>query len=271
LRRSAENLNRLGSYDTLLTISEATRQALLALLSVSPDRVATIGTASDGRFFVPDRSDPMPADSRALFQKLGITEPFVLSVGTMEYDRRDNLWGIIEAFAMLPVELRQAHQLVLTYNLTWAGRKRAQERAVDRGVADRLVITDRIADKGLRALYQRCAAFVSLTSYEDLGLPILEAMHCGAPVVVGNSPAQIEVVGDAGLFFDVTHAAELAEGLVQVLSDSGRTRHLREQALVRARPFHWDDTADKVLDVLTRSHSAIGNDGSRGDYELATR
>ena len=137
----------------------------------------TIGTASDGQFFVPDRSDPMPAEPRALVQKLGITDPFVLSVGSMEYHRRDNLWVLIDAFARLPVELRQTHHLVLTYALSSEDRQHVTRSALDRGDADRLVITDRLADKALRALYQRCTAFVSLTSYEELGLPIREAMH----------------------------------------------------------------------------------------------
>jgi hypothetical protein len=205
---------------------------------------------------VPDRSDPMPAEPRALFQKLGITGPFILSVGSMEYQRRDNLWVLIDAFAKLPVELRQTHQLVLTYALSSEDRKHVRRSALDRGVADQFVITDRLADKALRALYQRCAAFVSLTSYEELGLPILEAMHCGAPVVVGNTEAQIEVIGDAGLIFNVTDAAALSIRLVEVLNDSAWARRLGEQALVQAGRFHWNKTADAVLDVLTRANAA---------------
>ena len=80
-------MNRLRSYDALLAISEATRRDILSLLGLSPDRVVTIGTASDGRFFVPDRTDPMPAESRALLHALGITRPFVFSVGAVDTGR----------------------------------------------------------------------------------------------------------------------------------------------------------------------------------------
>ena len=148
----------------------------------------------------------------------------------MEYQRRDNLWGLIEAFAMLPAELRDAHQLVLTYDLSSQARKRASQCAADHGVADRLVLTDRLAVKALRFLYQRCTAFVSLTSYEELALPVLEAMHCGAPMVVGNSAAQLEVAGDAGLVFNVTDARELGHHLSQVLNEPDRARQLSERA-----------------------------------------
>jgi glycosyltransferase involved in cell wall biosynthesis len=267
VRSSIERLGRMGGYDALLAISEAARRELLSLLNVPPDRVVAIGTASDGRYFVPDRGESMPAESRSLFRTLGISGAFVLSVGTMEYQRRNNLPGLIEAFAKLPPELRETHQLVMTYALWSEGRKRVRQWALDRGVADRIVITDRLGDKAMRALYQRCAAFVSLTSYEELGLPILEAMHCGAPVVVGNTAAQMELIGDAGLCFHVTDPAALADRLVQVLGDSRRARQLGEHAVVQAGHFHWDKTAAKVVEALCRSHSATGAQSLASDAE----
>ncbi len=156
---------------------------------------------------------------------------------------------------MLPDELRLSHQLVLTYDLSGADSDRVRQYARDRGVADQLVVTDWLADTALRVLYQQCAAFVFPSSYEGFGLPILEAMHCGAPVVAGNNSSQIEVVGDAGLLFNVSDAGELADQLVRVLDDESRARELRERAVVQARRFHWEQTADKALDVLTRSQA----------------
>jgi glycosyltransferase involved in cell wall biosynthesis len=251
--RYFQALNRLRSYDALLAISEAARRDFLSLLGLSPDRVKTIGTASDGRYFAPDRADSMPAESRAILRARGITLPFVFSAGSPEYPKSP--WGLIDAFAMLPDTLRRSHQLVLAYDLSGADSDRVWHHASDRDVADRLVVIDRVADPALRVLYQQCAAFVFLSSYEGFGLPILEAMHCGAPVVAGNNPSQIEVVGDAGLFFNVADAGELAARLVQVLDDADRARELRERAVVQARRFHWEETAEKALDVLTRSHA----------------
>jgi glycosyltransferase involved in cell wall biosynthesis len=253
LHRYLQGLSRLRSYDALLTISEATRQDCLSSLGLSPDRVVTIGTASDGRFFVPDPTESMPAKSRALLKTLGITKPFVFSVGGVDF--RKNPWGLIEAFALLPADLRRGHQMVLTYGLQGPQREHVRQYAQDRGVVEQLVLTDRLSDEAMRILYQRCAAFVFPSSYEGFGLPILEAMHCGAPVVAGNNSSQIEVVGDAGLLVNVADPSEIADQLARVLSDSRVSHALRERAVVQAQGFRWEHTADKVLEVLTRLHA----------------
>ena len=251
VRRYAQGLERLKAYDALLAISESTRRDVIALLGLAPERVVTIGTASDGRFFVPDRSEPMPPPSRTLLSRLGIDGPYVFSVGSMEY--RKNLWGLIDAFSRLPAELRRDHQLVLTYNLSGSERERVWQYARDREVEEALVLTDRLEEPALRTLYQRCAAFVFPSSYEGFGLPVLEAMYCGAPVIAGNNSSQIEAVGDAGLLFDVSDAGKLAECLMRVLSDPDQSRKMGERAVARARLFRWEESAEKTLNALGRA------------------
>jgi hypothetical protein len=91
--------------------------------------------------------------------------------------------------------------------------------------------------------------------YEGFGLPILEAMHCGAPVIAGNNSSQIEVVGDAGLLFNVADAGELAGHMARLLGEPAWARELGERAAARARRFSWEATADKALQVLTGSHA----------------
>jgi glycosyltransferase involved in cell wall biosynthesis len=270
LRREVEIRDRLSRYDAILATSEANREGLRFIIGGASDRVVTIGLAVDDRFFFPDKSTSIPNLAHALFQKLGIASPFVLSVGSMEYQRRDNLWGLIEAFARLPAGLRDTHQLVLTYDLSSQARKRASQCAADHGVADRLVLTDRLGVKALRFLYRRCAAFVSLTSYEELALPILEAMHCGAPIVIGSSAAQREVAGDAGLVFNVTDARELGHRLSQVLNEPEPARQLCDRAAAHIRRAGPNEVAGRLLEVLERLHTgqresgwSIGLDASR--------
>jgi glycosyltransferase involved in cell wall biosynthesis len=252
--RYLQGLTRLRSYDALLALSEATRNDFLSLVGCSPERCVTISAASNGRSFVPDRSDPMPEDTRSLLRVLGITKPFVFSVGDTDY--RKNPWGLIDAFGMLPDELRRSHQLVLSYVFKQGQRGSVRQYAKDRGVEDALVLTEWLSDRALRPLYQRCSAFVFPSMYEGFGLPILEAMQCGAPVVVGNNSSQIEVVGDAGLLFNVADAGELATHLRRLLEEPDWARELGARAVVQARRFSWEATADRTLEILTGSHAA---------------
>ena len=260
-RRYGQALDRLRNHDVLLAISESTRRDLLARLDLAPDRVVTVGAASDGRFFEPDRSEPMPEESRALLSALGIVRPFVFSVGAA--DHRKNPRGLIDAFAMLPDRLRQAHQLVLTYGLTGPDRGLVRQHARDRGVEDALVLTDRISDRALRVLYQRCAAFVFPSLYEGFGLPVLEAMECGAAVIAGNNSAQIEVVGDAGVLVNAGDPEDLAADLAAVLEDPDWARDLGELAAIRAGRFRWEQTAGRVLEA-SGGRTPPGRQSGRG-------
>jgi glycosyltransferase involved in cell wall biosynthesis len=125
--------------------------------------------------------------------------------------------------------------------------------AASRGLArGELVLTGAVTDDELRALYQRCAAFAFPSTFEGFGLPLLEAMHCGAAVVAGNNSSQPEVVGDAGLLADIGSPADLARGLAEVLSNRTLARSLGERAVRRARGFSWGQTARGVVAVLER-------------------
>ncbi len=256
-------MNWLRSYDTLLAISESCRNDFVSLLGLSPDRVVNIGAASDGRSFAQDHTETMAEESLRLRSVLGITRPFVFSVGDMDY--RKNPWGLIDAFAMLPDELRESHQLVLSYVARGAHRGQLQQYAGDRGVADQLVLTPWLSERALRPLYQSCAAFVFPSMYEGFGLPILEAMHCGAPVIAGNNSSQIEVVGDAGVLFNVADAGELAGHLARLLGEPERAREMGERAAVQARRFSWETTADKALEVLARLFEEPERAGEMGE------
>jgi glycosyltransferase involved in cell wall biosynthesis len=250
-RRYRRGLDRLRGYDALLVISEATRCDLTSLLGLPGDRVAAIGPASDVRLFVPDRAEPMTVESSAALLGLGITRPFVFSTGSVEY--HDNLWVLIDAFAMLPFECRQRLQLVLGYSLSGADRDRVREYARNRGVLDHVVITGTVADSTQRILYQRCAAFVSTATHDGFNLPVLEAMLCAAVVIACDRSPQSEIAGDAGLHYDSASASELASQLLCTLEKSDRVSALRNRAVLWARDVRWEETADRVLQGLNRA------------------
>jgi glycosyltransferase involved in cell wall biosynthesis len=248
LMRYYRGLGELTRYDLLLTNSEATRRDCLSVLKLPAEQVVTIGGGCDRRFFVPDRSEPMPASARATLEGLGITRPFVLNVGGLV--ERKNTWGLIEAFARLPRRLREAYQLALTFSTGETELADVWRRAREVGIDGSLVTTNEVSDRDLRLLYQRCAAFVLPSMYEGFGLPLLEAMQCGAAVIAGNNSSQIEVVGDAGLLANASDPGDIAAQLARVLEEPGLADSLRSRAAAQAGRFSWERTAARAAEAL---------------------
>lgn len=246
-------VERLKHYDLLLANSDATRGDFLRLLGLPPDRVVTVHTGCDAEFFVPDRSEPMPAASRAILDGLGVTMPFAFCLGGIDRSAdRKNWEGLVEAFSLLPPEVIATHQLVLTCSLTDRDRAMVHERAFAQGVGNRFITTGSVPDETIRVLYQRCKAFCFPSHYEGFGLPLLEALHCGAAVIAGNNSAQIEVVGDAGLLANSGDSADIAAHLARVLTDDDLAATLRDRAPIQAAGFSWPKTAAATRDALHR-------------------
>jgi glycosyltransferase involved in cell wall biosynthesis len=247
--RFYRNLERLRQYDALLAISEATRGDVLNLLGIPDGRVVMIGAASDPGFFVPE--SPGHPSTAAVMARLGVTGPFVFGLSNME--ERKNLDGLLGAFHALPSTLRASHQIVLAGAFSDDDASLVRRRAGDAGILGSLVLTGPISDDVLRALYQRCSAFVFPSRFEGFGLPLLEAMHCGAVVIGGNNSSQVEVVGDGGFLANADDPLDIAARLQQVLEDAGLAAALRSRAVRQAARFRWELTAERTLAALTRA------------------
>jgi len=248
LNRFYRILEDLRRYDTLLAISESTRKDTQALLGLPEGQIVNVSAATDHRFFKPSSHDPMPEDSRKVLQSLGIRKPFVLNVGGM--DERKNSFGLIDVFARLPEPLRLNHQLVLAFGLAEEEVDYLYKHADERGVRDSLVVTREVSDETLLTLYQQCKTFVFPSTYEGFGLPILEALSCGAPVLAGNNSSQVEVVGEAGLFANVSDPNDVAEKLSRILSDPQLRLDFSGKALIQAQRFRWDRTGERAIEAM---------------------
>ncbi|MCA1686058.1 MAG: glycosyltransferase family 4 protein, partial [Planctomycetia bacterium] len=249
-RRYVWALERLRTYDALLTISEATRADVIGRLNVPAERVVAVGTGGDdrGADFSPGTD---PADLDAV-RGLALDGPFVFSVAAA--DARKNLAGLIDAFALLPAPVRGSHRLAVAAGLT-AGDEGAAgflRRAEALGVGGALVLTGPVDDPTLRALYRRCAAFAFPSLYEGFGLPVLEALRCGAAVVAGGHSSIPEVAGGAALLINAADPASMASAIGRVLTDGPLARSLRENGPARARAFTWDAVSDRAIEALQR-------------------
>ena len=239
-----ERLRLVSEYDALLTVSRATREDVVTLLGVDRDRVFAIGAAADENRFSPGRDDSLDPTLSAL----GVRPPFVLSVAGM--DERKNVARLIEAVGRTstPVPL----QLVLSHDVTAPERDHLFALASKHGMADRLVVTGRVSDVVLRELYRRCGVFALASRYEGFGLPLLEAMLCGAPVIAGHNSSQPEVVGDAGYLVEPDDVEGMARILTRVTQDGEERDRIATRGLLQATSFRWQHCAQRCMDALQR-------------------
>lgn len=262
-------LDTIRGHDALLTNSDATRDDCLRMLGLPADRVVTISGAGNGAYFSADRSTPMPARSLRALHRLGIRRAYVFGLAGL--DDRKNLKGLIDAFGRLEPSIRRAHQLVVTCYLGAAEIAEVRSHAESRGVVDSLILTGEIDDEDLRVLYQRCAAFAFPSHYEGLGLPLLEAMHCGAAVVAGANSSQIEVVGDAGILVNIADEGEIAAALNRVLGDPSLAAELGRKAMAQASTFTWERSAERTVEAIQSAARRPGPIVSRVDRRNAPR
>ncbi len=265
-RRYLWALERLRTYDLLLTISDATRADVIRHLNVAPAKVVAIGTGGDDAQtpFVPG----IDATDQAAVAALGLDGPFVFSVAAA--DARKNLAGLIDAFALLPPSVRGSHRLAVAAGITVDDKSAAPflRQAEALNVRDALVLTGPVDDPTLRALYRRCAAFVFPSLYEGFGLPVLEALGCGAAVIAGDNSSLPEVTGDAAVTVNAAEPSAVAAAMTALLGDEPRLRALRAGGPARARGFTWNGVADRALEAITARLSAQQNrsgDGRRVD------
>jgi len=243
----------LEPKDTVICISEATRRDLLRCYTqLDPERCLAIPLAATEQF----RPEPDSTAIAALKTRLGLTveQPYFLSVCTLE--PRKNLVAVVRAFARLE-GLHEEHsdlRLVLVGASGWGDQNELAMLARDLGVFDRLVITGFLPDADLPALYSGAIGFIYPSLYEGFGLPVLEAMQCGTPVITSNSSSLPEVVGDAGVMVNPTDINGLAAAMAALLDSPELRMRLGGDALDRASQFSWRSTAARVAQLYRDLH-----------------
>ena len=195
------------------------------------------------------------AVAHATLAKRGITQPYLLFVGTIE--PRKNIVGLLHAFHHLRTRYGAADSRVAETQLVVAGgtgwlyeEVQATVQELDLGGSVRFM--GRVSDELLHVLYAGARANVHPAYYEGFGLPPLEAMACGTPTIVSNVSSLPEVVGDAALLVDPTSAEEIAVAMHRLIADDALHAELREKGLPRARCFSWQKAARSTLDVYRK-------------------
>jgi alpha-1,3-rhamnosyl/mannosyltransferase len=244
-------LTRLAVRDArrIFAISHSARADLIAAYRLAPERVIVTPLAADERFH------PQPAERVAAMRtKYDLPERYVLAVGSNKPHK--NLAGLVEAFSTLqiadcrlqidqPQRCSPAHLVIAGH---WDPRySEVRTLIAQHALHDRVRLLPNIAEEDLPALYSGATVFAFPSLYEGFGLPPLEAMACGVPVICSNASSLPEVVGDAALQVNTRDTAALAHRLATLLADAALREQLHVAGLARAQQLSWQRTADTTL------------------------
>ena len=240
IRMKLFTLRNIKKLDLLIAISENTKKDAHEILGIN-NRIEAIPLAADEAIFY-------HAGSKAISgirKKYGITKKYILSVCTLE--PRKNLRALLDAYRTMPS--RRDYQLVLVGMAGWINSDFFSD-IMTSDVKDNVLITGYVPTTELAPIYAGAELFVFPTLYEGFGLPVLEAMQCGCPVITSNSSSIPEVAGDAAIMLDPNDVASLSGTMEKVLSSQALKKSLSLKGLKRSRKFLWKKSARRLLDSL---------------------
>jgi glycosyltransferase involved in cell wall biosynthesis len=231
----------ISRADAIITVSNFIRNQAVDEFGFDPDKVRVIPNGFDQGLFHPLQ----PQDGASVRQRLNLPDRFVLFVGSIE--PRKNLLNLLEAYASLPRSLRDSTPLVLAGFSGWENT--AIMRRLKR-LRENVRYLGFVEDADLAALYALAELFVYPSFYEGFGLPPLEAMACGCPVLVANTSSLPEVCADAALYTSPNDAEEMAAAMKRVLENTSLSQELRTKGLERATCFSWQTSALAHLELF---------------------
>ena len=228
----------------IITVSDYSRQDISRTYRIPPESISVTPEAAP-RHLLPVTNE---TELRRIRESYGIQPDYILSLCSIQ--PRKNLVRLIEAYSCL----RGVHPKVKLPQLVLAGKRGWRDsetfRAAEQNArGNDILFTGYVPEGDLAGLYSGALCFVYPSYFEGFGLPVVEAMQCGVPVIAGNRTSLPEVVGEAGLLFDPFDTQDLVKGLARVIEDSEFRAALRAKGLQQARHFNWRKTAQLTLDV----------------------
>ncbi|MGD0352430.1 MAG: glycosyltransferase family 1 protein [Dehalococcoidia bacterium] len=234
----------------IIAISQSTKKDLINLLGAKPEKISVVYPGYDDDIFKPS---PDPHKVETALRKYGIVSSYIIYVGILE--PKKNILRLVEAFASLKRDGKIVHKLVIAGKRAWGDEKVFQ--AVRRnGLEGEVIFTGYVPQEELPLLMSGADVFVFPSLHEGFGIPPLEAMACGAPVITSNASSLPEVVGDAGILVDPYNVDEIAEAIYKVVSDGKLREQMRRKGLERAKLFSWKKAAQQTLQILEDTYSS---------------
>lgn len=243
-----EKIEYLRQADLWLAISESSRQEGVTHLGLPDEWSVSISTDADRHF---QKLAVSEEDEYKLRKKYGLSRSFVMYTGGI--DHRKNIEGLIRSYAKLPKNLRMSHQLAIICSVQPESRRRLEKLANKQGLSENeLILTGFVPEEDLVNLYNLCSLFVFPSLHEGFGLPALEAMRCGAPVIGGNKSSLPEVIGLPEALFDPYSDDDIAQTMERALTNDEFRAKLVEHGKYQAMKFSWDQSARLALVAMER-------------------
>jgi len=222
----------------IITISKSSKDDIIKFYNVKEDivRVVHLGL----------KKIDMDKTSKSL-SDFGINKKFILFVGTLQ--PRKNIISLIKAFAILPVEQKDNYQLVIIGKKGWMYQD-ILDAPVKFGIEDKTLFLDYVSNSELPLFYKEASVFVLPSLYEGFGLPILEAMRYGCPVITSNVSSLPEAGGDAALYFDPNDIEDIQDKILKVITDSSLREEMITKGTDHYKKFTWEKAAKEVLSVV---------------------
>jgi len=226
----------------VIAVSKAIRDSMVDRLGVNPAKIEVAYEGVDLDIF------NAKVDKEHLLDYISKNLPYILFVGTLfKYKNIDKL---IKAFALAKEEGKIPHKLVIVGRDPNSNIEELKKVALNNGVQEDVIFTGPVEIKTIASFYHSADLLVHPSSVESFGLPLLEAMACGTPVIGSNYTAVPEVIGDAGIIVNPEDIDALAEAIVKVLSDKNLRESLILRGYERVKQFSWDKTAQKILEII---------------------
>lgn len=244
--------------DLLLAISEYSREEAIQHLGLPPERVVHISSAADSQFWNSEVND---SEINATLAQYGIQPGFLL-YAPGGFDYRKNLDRLIEAYSLLPIDVRTHHQLVIASQLDPGRRELLEQTITKYGLnTAEVTLTDYVSDLALKQLYCACFAYIFPSLHEGFGLPALEAMSCGAPVIASNCTSIPEVLNMEEALFDPKNPKDISAKMLQLIQVPEFRARLIKHAKYQANQFSWEESAKVAVNAIEARHKHLLNKG----------
>lgn len=233
--------------DMILTISENTKKDIIETWGVDEDKISVVYAGTDTTHFSPRGPDEIELARKRYM----LPEKYFFYIGGI--DPRKNVENLIRAFSLICLEFKEIG-LVIGGNLESQKEYPPLRRLIETlGLSERIILTGYISDEDLPIVYSGAEAFVFPTLYEGFGLPALESMACGTPVITSRTSSIPEVLGELAFYCDVSDSKNLAGQMREAIINENRRDKLRAMGLVRAKTFSWEKVASSTAKALTKT------------------